>query len=91
MFSKFLIFFPTGGANYSKFAPDHSYINVLDYDSPRDLANYLLYLDSHPEDYLSYFWWREDFASETDHLYPMASYVEVFLGALKRGNIRSGP
>lgn len=47
-----------GGANYSLFAPPHSYIHVLDYDSPRHLAEYLLKLDRNDDLYLSYFWWK---------------------------------
>ena len=37
-----------GGANYERFAPPNSYINVADFDSPKHLANYLIYLDQHP-------------------------------------------
>ena len=31
--------------DYKRVAPDHSYINVFDFDGPKDLAEYLLYLD----------------------------------------------
>ena len=37
-----------GGANYERFAPPNSYINVAEFDSPKHLANYLIYLDQHP-------------------------------------------
>ena len=36
-----------GGANYAAMAPPMSYINVADFKSAKELANYLLYLDSH--------------------------------------------
>ncbi len=36
-----------GGANYSSFAPKHSYIDVFDFQSAKHLAKYLLYLDKH--------------------------------------------
>ncbi len=39
--------------------PPHSVIDFEDFDSPRELAQYLLWLDEHPEEYLSYFWWKD--------------------------------
>ena len=47
-----------GGANYSAKAPPKSYINVLDYQSPEELAQFLLALAADEEEYLSYFWWK---------------------------------
>ena len=35
-----------------------SYINVLDYESPKELAEFLLKLAADEEEYLSYFWWK---------------------------------
>ena len=48
-----------GGANYSSFAPPHSYINVMDFATPKTLAEYLKFLDQNPTEYLSYFWWKD--------------------------------
>ena len=48
----------SGGANYTAIAPPHSYIDVNDFASPKDLAEYILHLDKTPEEYLAYFWWR---------------------------------
>ena len=36
-----------GGADYSKLLPPMSYIDVADFKSAKDLANYILYLDAH--------------------------------------------
>ena len=36
-----------GGANYSNVLPKEAYINVDDYSSPKELADYLNHLDSH--------------------------------------------
>ena len=47
-----------GGANYSKVAPDMSYIDVRDFKSVRQLADYLNYLDTNDDEYLRYFQWR---------------------------------
>jgi len=54
-----------GGANYSAFAPPHSLINVADYESPKQLADYLTYLDGNDTAYNEYFAWRADYTSET--------------------------
>jgi alpha-1,3-fucosyltransferase len=48
-----------GQVNYSRVAPPHSYINVMDYDNPQHLANYLHQLDQNHSQYLSYFWWKD--------------------------------
>ena len=44
-----------------KVAPPHSYIDVRDFKSPKHLAEYLLYLDKHDDEYMSYFSWRKQF------------------------------
>ena len=46
-----------GASNYKKIAPKYSYIDVNDFDSPKSLVKYLLYLDSNDEKYLEYFLW----------------------------------
>lgn len=50
-----------GGANYSRFAPPHSYINARDFNSPRELAQYLLLLNKTDTLYAAYFEWKEQF------------------------------
>lgn len=50
-----------GGANYSKLAIPGSYINVLDFDSVKALADYLAYLDKNDTAYMEYFSWRRKF------------------------------
>jgi alpha-1,3-fucosyltransferase len=47
-----------GGANYTKFAPPRSYINANDFADAKQLSDYLVYLDRHPEEYVKYFWWK---------------------------------
>ena len=58
-----------GGADYTKKAPPRSYINVLDYETPRHLADYLIHLANNETEYQSYFWWkvRENFKIFRDH------------------------
>jgi alpha-1,3-fucosyltransferase len=49
-----------GGADYSQYAPLHSYISVADFKTPKDLANYLILLDKNDALYLKYFEWKKD-------------------------------
>lgn len=51
-----------GKTNYSTVAPPHSFINVLDFPSIKDLAQYLLYLDRNDTAYNEYFWWKPHYA-----------------------------
>ncbi|XDA76558.1 hypothetical protein R6Z07F_006702 [Ovis aries] len=46
-------------ANYEQFLPPKAFIHVDDFQSPRDLAQYLLALDKDYASYLNYFRWRE--------------------------------
>lgn len=47
--------------NYINYAPKMSYISVEDYKSPKDLADYLTYLDKNPQEYKKYLTWRSDY------------------------------
>jgi len=49
-----------GGADYTQYAPPHSFISVGDFASPKQLADYLLMLDRNPSLYLKYFEWKKD-------------------------------
>ncbi len=51
-----------GGTNYSRDAPPHSFINVADYSSPKELARYLRHLSANESEYTSYFQWRNIYA-----------------------------
>ena len=57
-----------GGTNYSRDAPPHSYINVLDYKSPRALAAYLRRLSRNETEYLKYFQWKNSYFQVTNQL-----------------------
>lgn len=48
-----------GLGNYSFYAPKSAFVNALDFKSPKDLADYLIYLDSNPDEYNSYFKWKK--------------------------------
>ena len=50
-----------GGAHYSQFAPPHSFINALDFESAEQLANYLKFLEQNRKLYSHYFEWRRHF------------------------------
>ena len=44
------------GVNYAALLP---YIDVSDFKTAKELANYLLYLDTNTEEYLKYFEWKK--------------------------------
>ncbi|XP_011145101.2 alpha-(1,3)-fucosyltransferase C [Harpegnathos saltator] len=48
-----------GGANYSRFAPPNSYVNALDFESPKELAAYLKYLSQDLRRYQSFLQWKK--------------------------------
>ena len=50
-----------GGANYTKLAIPGSYINVMDFKTMKDLADYLHYLDRNNTAFNEYFKWRQKY------------------------------
>ena len=50
-----------GGANYAKLAVPGSYINVMDFKTVKQLAEYLQYLDKNNTAYNEYFKWRQKY------------------------------
>lgn len=58
-----------GAPNIDEFMPSKdAYINVMDYGSVKELADYLIYLDTHDEEYEKYFAWRSR---------PIATYGKI--------------
>ena len=51
-----------GGVDYTKFAPPHSYIDVKDFASPKQLADYLHLLDRTDDLYARYFDWKNHYS-----------------------------
>ena len=54
-----------GGANYSEFAPPHSFIDIRQFETPKHLADYLIYLDGNQTAYEEYFYWRTQWAAKS--------------------------
>jgi alpha-1,3-fucosyltransferase 10 len=55
-----------GAPNVAEFAPGpHSYIDANDFAGPRELAEYLRYLDGNDAAYEEYFAWRKEGLSES--------------------------
>ena len=52
------------GANMSRIAPPHSYINVQDFPSIKDLSDYLKKVHRNDTLFASYFWWRDYYTSK---------------------------
>ena len=53
--------------DYLKFLPPHSYINVEDFESPKDLAEYLKFLDEDAKEYNKYHQWRKDYTGRVSN------------------------
>ncbi|CAF0720814.1 unnamed protein product [Adineta ricciae] len=47
-----------GKPDYARFAPEYSYVNVYDYSSLKELADYLKYLSNNETAYNEYLWFR---------------------------------
>ena len=50
-----------GPSAYWNLVPPNSYIDVNDFATVRDLADYLIYLNNNEEEYLAYFKWKDKF------------------------------
>jgi len=50
-----------GGTDYSRDAPPNSVINIQDFDSPKQLSEYLIELDKNEDKYLEYFKWKHEY------------------------------
>lgn len=57
----FIIPIVFSGADLSRFVPPKSYIDANDFEDVEELAEYLDYLISNPEEYLKYFWWKRHY------------------------------
>jgi alpha-1,3-fucosyltransferase len=68
-----------GGANYSKFAPSKSYIDVRDFQSVGQLAEYLQYLNKNETAYSEYFEWKSYFRVVVDYKNVFCHLCQVIL------------
>lgn len=55
-------------SDYVNIAPNKSYIALDDFSSPKDLADYILYLDKNHDEYMKYFAWRKSYDIVTDKM-----------------------
>ncbi|XP_031355240.1 alpha-(1,3)-fucosyltransferase 6-like [Photinus pyralis] len=60
-----------GGSNksYRKILPPNSYIHVNDFATPRNLADYIKYLNDTPSELKIYFQWKKSFSVLNEHGY----------------------
>lgn len=54
-----------GKPDYRRFAPKHSFINVYDFPTIKDLSSYLIYLSNNETAYNEYLWFRRPPKVET--------------------------
>ncbi len=66
-----------GGTNYTRDTPPHSVISVYDYQSPKQLAEYLHYLDNNMEEYLEYFKWKAKYKLVNPRISIPRSYCKL--------------
>lgn len=64
-----------GGADYNKFLPPHSYIDVEQFSSVKSLVEFLEWLGNSPEEYVKYFWWKEHY--EFTFVQPYCKLCEI--------------
>lgn len=64
-----------GGADYAHVAPPHAVIDVNDFRSAKELANYLLFLDENQDEYNAYLDWKTDW--RVDHRPPLCRLCEM--------------
>ena len=50
--------------DYAKLLPPNSYINVEDFESPKKLAEYLIFLDKNATEYNKYHKWKKEYEGE---------------------------
>ncbi len=55
-----------GGTDYSSMAPPHSFINALDFDTVKELADYVKMLHENDAKFAEYFWWRDFYEVRTE-------------------------
>ena len=82
-----------GHANYNKILPPHSFIDVRWFNSPKELAQYLRYLNRNNAEYVKYFEWRRnyscgffalDFASFCDRAYSLYDISSPFSNSVSK-------
>lgn len=73
-----------GGANYKRIAPPKSVINVMDFKSVKDLANYILFLDKNPKEYIKFFEWKRHFVVETSNKITLCSLCAKLNAKIKK-------
>jgi alpha-1,3-fucosyltransferase len=66
-----------GGADYKRLAPPYSYINVKDFGSPKELAEYIFLLDNSDELYAKYFDWKKRYLIKMPYNYGLCELCRM--------------
>jgi alpha-1,3-fucosyltransferase len=59
--NNFIIPVVFAGADLSRFVPPKSYIDDNEFKTVEDLAVHLKFLATNPDEYVKYFWWKNDY------------------------------
>ena len=73
-----------GHSNYSDMLPPHSFIDVRDYESPKELADYLTMLSKNCTLYNEYFRWRKTYTCKDNRANGACRLCEFTLQELHR-------
>ena len=67
-----------GSGNYTKIAPTNSFIDAQKFETPARLAEYLMHLDTHFDEYSKYFVWKSKFrVKSNDHNVALCKVCEA--------------
>ena len=66
-----------GGANYTKYLPPNSFIDVRDFGSVKELADRLLYLRENINEYRKYFLWKEFYQIRSNRTQGFCKLCEI--------------
>ncbi|KAF2886822.1 hypothetical protein ILUMI_19351 [Ignelater luminosus] len=70
-----------GNNDYGKIAPPKSVIIADNYDSAEELADYLVFLDKNPVEYLKYFEWKKSYYVERNFNYTICKLCRMLNNA----------
>lgn len=75
-------------ANMSTIAPKNSYIDLKEFETLKDLVNYMLRVSSDPALYASYFWWKHHYEIQA---LSGRNFIKVFCEACRYLHAGKGP
>ena len=87
--SKFIVPVFLGSKEVHDLAPPQSYIDVFDFQSPKHLVDYILYLNKSDEEYVKYFQWKRNYNIRRNTIMYTGVFCEFckYLQGIKKPNV----